>query len=78
MCSLSAVLILFCCFSGVCMFFKSRREYFTARSYQKLNENHTITKTHFSTDSPHNIEKRQEITDAHRTDKNANIVVLVR
>jgi len=58
------------------MFFISRREHFTARSHQKLNENHTITKTHFSTDSPH-VEKGQEANDAHRTDNNANIVVFV-
>jgi len=60
------------------MFFKSRREHFAARSHQKLNENHTITKTHFSTHSSHNAEKRQEVTDAHRTDNNANIVVFVK
>jgi hypothetical protein len=69
----------FCCCSRVRMFFKSGREYFTAQAHLKPNENHTISKKkQFSTDSPHNREKRQKVTDAHRTDKNANIVMLVR
>ena len=79
MCSLSAVLILFCCFSEVSVLFKSRPEHFTARPHQKLKKKtHHYQKEQFSTDSPHNIEKRQKVTDAHRSQNNANIVVLVR
>jgi len=60
------------------MFSRSRREYFTARSHQKLKETHTITKKQFSTDSPHSIEKRQKVTDAYRTDNKTYTVVHVR